>query len=218
MTTMLLSRLHHPVTTLGYGTRAGIWFQGCTIRCRGCVSADTWPARAASAVPVAAVVEWLAAIEDPIDGVTISGGEPTDQPDALRDLLGAVVDLRDARGENWDVLVYSGHTRDVLDARLPWLAQVSDAVVVGPYVQRLAREDPLRGSANQEVVVLSDRGAERYASDRLASYAPQRGEMNVCVDNDAIWLVGIPRPGDMARLRARLAERGVRLGRISWLP
>ena len=37
-----LSRVHFPVTTLGPGQRLGLWFQGCSIRCAGCISADTW--------------------------------------------------------------------------------------------------------------------------------------------------------------------------------
>ena len=41
MTMLALSRMHFPVTTLGPGNRIGIWVQGCTIRCPGCVSADT---------------------------------------------------------------------------------------------------------------------------------------------------------------------------------
>lgn len=39
---MILSRLHFPVTTLGPGRRIGVWFQGCSIRCAGCISRDTW--------------------------------------------------------------------------------------------------------------------------------------------------------------------------------
>ncbi|MCT5046402.1 radical SAM protein, partial [Pseudomonas aeruginosa] len=27
---------------MGTGRRLGIWFQGCSIRCPGCISADTW--------------------------------------------------------------------------------------------------------------------------------------------------------------------------------
>ncbi|WP_461325238.1 4Fe-4S cluster-binding domain-containing protein [Bradyrhizobium diazoefficiens] len=37
-----VSRIHFPVTTLGPGRRLGIWFQGCSIRCPGCISMDTW--------------------------------------------------------------------------------------------------------------------------------------------------------------------------------
>lgn len=39
---LYLSRIHFPVTTLGPGNRIGIWFQGCSIQCQGCVSVDTW--------------------------------------------------------------------------------------------------------------------------------------------------------------------------------
>ncbi|MBW6186918.1 4Fe-4S cluster-binding domain-containing protein, partial [Pseudomonas aeruginosa] len=33
-----------PERTLAVGNilRLGIWFQGCSIRCPGCISADTW--------------------------------------------------------------------------------------------------------------------------------------------------------------------------------
>ena len=49
-TPISLSRLHFPVTTLGPGRRIGIWFQGCSIRCPGCISADTWAFRTAAAM------------------------------------------------------------------------------------------------------------------------------------------------------------------------
>ena len=110
MTTLNLSRLHYPVTTLGPGRRVGIWFQGCSIRCPGCVSVDTWAAgqggTTVSAV-LAAVSPWLVTA----DGVTISGGEPFDQVDALLALLRG---LRSAGAE--DILVYSGYFHFV---RLP---------------------------------------------------------------------------------------------------
>ena len=70
-----LSRLHFPVTTLGVGRRIGVWFQGCSIRCPGCVSLDTWdPAHGTTTVEdvVTAIGPWLEAA----DGLTVSGGTP----------------------------------------------------------------------------------------------------------------------------------------------
>lgn len=37
-----INKIHFPVSTLGFGQRLGIWFQGCSIRCPGCISRDTW--------------------------------------------------------------------------------------------------------------------------------------------------------------------------------
>ena len=87
-----LSRIHFPVTTLGPGRRIGIWFQGCSIRCPGCISMDTWaPGRGITTIDevVNAVAQWLPVA----DGITISGGEPFDQPIALLDLLGRLRSL-----------------------------------------------------------------------------------------------------------------------------
>ncbi|MCA1696856.1 MAG: radical SAM protein, partial [Actinobacteria bacterium] len=50
--------MHHPVTTLGYGTRAGVWVQGCTIGCHGCASRDTWAVTEGTVVRPADVVCW----------------------------------------------------------------------------------------------------------------------------------------------------------------
>ena len=81
-----LSRIHFPVTTLGPGRRIGIWFQGCSIRCPGCISMDTWaPGRGITTIDevVSAIAQWIPTA----DGITISGGEPFDQPVALIELL-----------------------------------------------------------------------------------------------------------------------------------
>jgi hypothetical protein len=52
-TTLRLNRMHHPVTTLGYGTRAGIWVQGCTIGCPGSAPRSPAPTTAESSAETA---------------------------------------------------------------------------------------------------------------------------------------------------------------------
>ena len=81
-----ISRVHFPITALGPGRRIGIWFQGCSIRCSGCMSRDTWEL-AASRMPVAALLAQIGPWLPQADGVTISGGEPFDQPLALEVLV-----------------------------------------------------------------------------------------------------------------------------------
>jgi anaerobic ribonucleoside-triphosphate reductase activating protein len=255
MTTLLLSRAHYPVTVLGPGTRAGIWTQGCTIRCPGCLSRDTWPADAATAVPVAAVLGWLAALPA-VDGVTISGGEPFQQPRALRELLYGIADWRADR--SIDILVYSGYAYSRL-RRSAWsreLLEMCDAVVAGPYLARRAatadrRAPAPRGSANQRLVPLSPLGRRRYARDDANSAhhagnaddasstdnaavdssscptptdpADSAGSadsprIQVCFEQNRIYYIGIPRPGDMNRLTERLVRAGIDPGKVSWHP
>ncbi|MET4049474.1 anaerobic ribonucleoside-triphosphate reductase activating protein [Rhodococcus sp. UYP5] len=219
MTSMLLSRLHYPVRNLGFGRRAGIWFQGCTIYCKGCVSRDTWPFDPSSGVRVDDVVQWLRSIPfDAIDGVTISGGEPNDQPEALTELLVEVHEWRSSTTQPIDILLYSGRTPSELGDRFDWMRGNVDVLVSGPYIAADATDCALRGSANQIVHTFSDLARTRYPADTLETdYSGQRRDISVHVDAESIWMVGIPTDGDMRKLEQRLASRGVDLRRTSWL-
>lgn len=230
MTLLRLNRTHYPVTALGPGVRAGIWMQGCTIGCAGCVSRDTWDPAAGTAVEVTAVLDWLAAIDGPVQGVTISGGEPFQQPDALAELLAGIDHWRRDRGddtddtddteeaeeaEGADVLVYSGYPWSRLrrTPRLRALLGHCDAVIAGPYVRRRNTGTPLRGSDNQRIVALTPLGLRRYGPS-AASHTEAR--MQVEVSAGKIYCIGIPKAGDMDRLVDHLAEAGVLLGDLTW--
>jgi anaerobic ribonucleoside-triphosphate reductase activating protein len=216
VTALLFNKAHYPVTTLGYGTRAGVWTQGCTIGCPGCLSRDTWAADPGRAVEVAAICEWLVSLPDPLDGVTISGGEPFQQPEALRELLVAVRSWRRRRHAPLDVLVYSGYPLASLRRRTERrdLLALCDAVVAGPYVERLNVGTRWRGSANQVVVPLTELGRERYGNVT----GDERPAVQVSVEPDRIYFIGIPGPGAMERLAADLAGAGVHLDGTSWRP
>jgi anaerobic ribonucleoside-triphosphate reductase activating protein len=197
-----LSRLHFPVTTLGPGRRIGIWFQGCSIRCPGCVSADTWGFdRGLTSVSdvVAAIKPWLTEA----DGVTISGGEPFDQPEALIRLLHEMP-LNDAQ----DVLVYSGHPFEKLSAPLAQAEGLIDALISDPFDFAEGQTKVLRGSDNQRMHLLTDKGRARFrGTDR--SITPADRSLDVMFDGDGtVWLAGIPRTGDMKRLQQLLQDQG----------
>jgi len=214
MTALRLNRMHHPVTALGHGTRAGIWVQGCRIHCAGCAARDTWLPDGGSVVEPAAVVRWLARLPGLLDGVTVSGGEPFQQPEALAELLAAMHAWRADRPEPVDLLVFSGYawSRLIAMPRCEPALELSDAVVAGPYVERRNTGTPLRGSDNQDIVPLTALGRERYgAPDTLP--APR---MQVSFDGDRLQLIGIPRRGDLDRMRARLVARGIALEAVTW--
>jgi anaerobic ribonucleoside-triphosphate reductase activating protein len=210
-----IARVHHPVTALGPGTRIGIWTQGCTIACPGCVSRDTWATEDGRTVDVSTVLEWCAG-PDPseVHGVTITGGEPSEQPDALTELVAGLDVFR--RRHDWDVLCYTGVEHDEFAARCPRVPAMLDALVTGPY--RAAEPTDLiwRGSANQLLIPVGERGRERYGP--WVGARPERPPLQVQVDDDRVWLIGVPRTGDLGKLARRLHERGVGLGGTSWRP
>jgi len=198
-----VSRIHFPVTTLGPGRRLGVWLQGCSIRCPGCISVDTWDAGVGE-VGIDELLDAVASHATEADGLTVSGGEPFDQPDALAALLAR---WRVLSGTS--TLVFTG--RDMAEVA-PWLELNSglvDAVMTGPFRSDLPQTLALRGSDNQRLHVLSPLGAGMSAFDRAAGPADQRLDVMFDADGNA-WMAGIPARGDVARLRRALAAAGHR--------
>jgi len=197
-----LSRVHFPVTTLGPGQRLGIWFQGCSIRCSGCISADTWgPGR--TVVDVTSLLEQVAPWLDQADGITISGGEPFDQFDALLQML---VGLRQRTAA--DILVYSGHPLEKLQPMLDQARDLIDALISDPYLEQADQSLALRGSDNQRLTLLTALGRSRLASLERAS-TPADKALDLMFDaTGTVWMAGIPRRGDLLRLRELLRAQG----------
>lgn len=197
-----ISRIHFPVTTLGPGRRLGIWFQGCSIRCPGCISADTW-AFGTGEIEVIALVNGLASWLADCEGVTLSGGEPFDQYDALVELLTTIKGVADS-----DVLVFSGYALEKLQPYLNGLTGLLDALVSDPFDYTAPRTLALRGSDNQRLTTFSARGQERFAPyDRAAAMDERR--LDVMFGADGVtWMAGIPKDDDFARMETILAEAG----------
>ncbi len=138
----------------GPGWRAVIWTQGCSLHCPGCFNPATHDPTGGRPVRVAALLRRIRRLGHTIEGVTLSGGEPLEQAEAVLALLEGL-----HRTTSLSALLFTGYTWDELLARPDagrWLACV-DVVIAGRYAarQRLARG--LRGSANQTVHLLTDR-------------------------------------------------------------
>jgi anaerobic ribonucleoside-triphosphate reductase activating protein len=209
-----LNKLHHPVTALGPGRRVGMWTQGCSIRCGGCASRDTWESDATRSVDVETLADHIAGIDGGmLDGITISGGEPFDQADAVAALLRRLDAWRRRTGRTIDFLAYSGYELKRLERDHGELLGLLDAVITGAFVARRPTRLIWRGSANQRLIPLSGLGQERYAP--YADAEVERPPFQVTVD-ESIWYVGVPRAGDIERLDTALAEAGVRQTEVSW--
>jgi anaerobic ribonucleoside-triphosphate reductase activating protein len=137
----------------GPGVRFALWFQGCDLGCPGCFNPETHAGPGRQRLPVAALVEQIAAAPG-LDGVTISGGEPFQQPAALLALVRGVRARRDL-----SILVFSGYRRAELEAMPlgPAVLAELDVLVDGRYVAPLHLGANLRGSANQTAHFLTDR-------------------------------------------------------------
>jgi anaerobic ribonucleoside-triphosphate reductase activating protein len=151
----LLARVHatEPRSRAnGPGARFVVWLQGCTLGCPGCFNPATHEPAGGREVPVAELAAQLAGARD-IEGLSLSGGEPLQQPAAAAALLDA------ARGLGLSTLAFSGYTLDEIRA-LPGgpavLARL-DVLIDGRYRSGERLATGLRGSANQQIHLLTDR-------------------------------------------------------------
>jgi anaerobic ribonucleoside-triphosphate reductase activating protein len=141
----------------GPGTRFAIWFQGCSLGCPGCFNPATHPAGSGERVAVGDLVDRIAAGADAIEGVTVSGGEPFEQPEAL---LALTRGLR-RRAPRLSILVFSGFARAEIERQPlgPAILAEIDVLIDGRFVERRLLGRGLRGSANQTVHLLTARHA-----------------------------------------------------------
>jgi len=205
-----IARIHYPITVLGPGRRAGIWFQGCTIGCEGCMSRDTWDPGSGHSMDVGDVCDIVMAArsDEGLDGVTISGGEPFQQPQGLRSLC---AELR-RRWPDVDILAYSGYPLGRLRRAHPGILELLDALVAEPFIAGRPTEARWQGSSNQELTILSGQAEVQYAT---ALDVPG-SRLQVTVDEEGVRVVGIPRRGDLERMRRALLDRGLELQDVSW--
>lgn len=131
----------------GPGTRMVIWSQGCTLGCAGCFNPATHdPAGPATTVRVEELVEQTLAQAPAIEGVTLTGGEPLEQPEAVA----AFCHQLKARSP-LGIIILTGFTRGEIEADPARSAAAADAdlVVAGRYNARRHLGRGLRGSDNK---------------------------------------------------------------------
>ncbi len=137
----------------GPGRRAVIWAQGCSLHCDGCCNPDAQDSQGGTDMPVGDVVAWVRSTSD-IEGITVSGGEPLQQPDAVEALLRKV-----RKATDLSVVLFTGYEWNYLPGkpRLMNVARLADVVVAGPYRKRQHLGYALLGSTNQTIHLLTDR-------------------------------------------------------------
>lgn len=141
----------------GPGPRFVVWVQGCSIHCKGCCNVDTWDPKLGYDISIDSIIDEIKNRQ--IEGITISGGEPLDQFDAVYDFCSKCLEnLPDltiylCTGYTFDQLMHKGYLK---------IFGVLDAICLGPYEEENRCKNEWKGSSNQDILMLSERGEAQF--------------------------------------------------------
>ncbi len=182
---MNVARILYPVEVLGPGKRLGIWVCGCRRGCKGCSNPELWVQKPEYEVTVEDIMSLVRRISDShkVDGFTISGGEPMDQPEGLSQLITQL------SAYSKDILIYTGYRIDELKKREDPATNIilSRAAVLidGEYREEENMDVLLRGSSNQRIHILIPEMAEGYekylasAHNQIQNFTTLNGVVSV---------------------------------------
>ncbi|MDR1015301.1 MAG: radical SAM protein [Coriobacteriales bacterium] len=217
-----VARVLSPVESLGPGKRLALWLQGCAIAqagspCGGCISRDLWVSghgRCLDTYDFGREVTERVHSEE-LSGLTVTGGEPLDQYDALLALVGAVkselLSDHDSYGQSntFDLLLFTHYTQSEIATGFPDIMEAFDAMVCGEYRADLPSETPLIGSTNQELIV------KPIVANKYSTLSQQPRLQAFVVEGDVLF-TGIPLTGEVEAIAHRLESRGVTFESVSW--
>lgn len=199
---MYIARILYPVKVLGPGKRIGIWFDGCIHHCPGCSNPELWEFRDRYKTGTGTLERLLDRVlaSGPVEGFTLTGGDPFCQPQALE----AVLDL--IRPVSGDILVYTGFTYEYLQTHYPHILKKIGVLIDGPYIREQNNGSLLRGSDNQRILVL-----DPALKDRYGRYLAQaQNEIQNFTTVDGVISVGIHREGYETQIDSILRQKGLK--------
>ena len=179
---MYIARILYPVEVLGPGKRIGIWFSGCSHKCKGCSNPELWQQHEKYKISMDDVLALIHQISDanPVDGFTITGGDPMEQSYELSVLLQKIKAIND------DILVYTGY--EIEELKGYQLKNIS-VLIDGKYIEELNDNSLLRGSSNQQIHILEDTQKNKYE----IYLSTETNKIQNFATNDGVVSVGIHR-------------------------
>ena len=140
----------------GPGFRFVVFVQGCPHHCPGCHNPQSHPFECGTPYTADRLFEQFS--QNPLlSGITLSGGEPFCQAEALCELA------RQVKEAGKTVVVYSGYTLEQLlkksidEPAVLQLLKMADTLIDGPYIAAQRNLDLLfRGSENQRIIDLNE--------------------------------------------------------------
>ena len=143
----------------GDGLRLSIYFSGCSHNCFGCHNPDSHDPEKGVLLDSVLAAEIVNKVNtNPLlDGITLSGGDPMFNPEALLEFLKF---LKEKTKKN--IWCYTGYTYEQLlkDPLRAECLKYIDTLVDGPFI--MALRDPslsFRGSTNQRILPLKNGNA-----------------------------------------------------------
>jgi len=158
MKPLRIARFVEATRAEGPGLRSALWLQGCTLRCPGCCNPEMFDPKAGDPVETAEILQWIESAKSihGVVGLTLLGGEPTEQAPALVSLVQQV------RSLGLEILLFTGNTLEDLrvspDLAVRELLLHIDTLVDGPYLkEKNGSSRRWIGSSNQRVHSLTSR-------------------------------------------------------------
>lgn len=195
---MYVARILYPVEVLGPGKRVGIWFCGCPRRCKGCSNPELWEVQERYKTTPRRIYNMVMQIaeQNPIEGFTLTGGDPLFQAQELQQLICLLKHISE------DILVYTGYSIKELDKTS--LKGIS-VLIDGEYIQERNTGCLLRGSDNQKIYILDPRYKEKYS--RYLSQ--EKNRIQNFMTSEGVVSVGIHKPDFIRELDEKTAKRGL---------
>lgn len=198
---MYIARILYPVRVLGPGERIGIWFNGCRHRCPGCSNPELWEQQDRYKVSSDVLVSLINQIcqTHKVDGFTLTGGDPFMQPEALAQLLPVLSKI------SADVLVYTGYDYNTVAQMYPEEIRQIGVLIDGKYIESRNIGLPLRGSDNQNIIVLKEQLQDKYQHYLDSA----QNEIQNFTTLDGVISVGIHKPGYDVQVDNLLKQKGL---------
>lgn len=202
---LYVANLLRSCATLGPGQRVALWVARCSRGCPGCVAEPIIGSNAGQPIDVERLADRILGWPE-ANALTLTGGEPFEQADAVLHLCRLLRARRD-----FSLMAFTGFSRVAIEHAVgsaqAQLLSMLDILVDGPFIRTRTGDFLWRGSDNQTIHLLTDRHSNLSAK----LHGPSVGiEFHLTQDGRIFW-AGIPTPGLDGELRRGLSALGISL-------
>lgn len=163
----------------GPGVRFVIYFQGCLFRCEGCINPSTHDPNRGYLINIESLMERINRKGNAIEGVTITGGEPFLQSNALKELVLRIKKL------GLSIIISTGYELKELQEGVVNFNSIKDncdVIIAGRFHHEELIGLGLVGSSNKEILILTN----AYTIEEILSTP----KMELNISNNAIKATG----------------------------